>query len=233
MIGDIMAISRLRMATDGQGGSTLVAFFDCPLKCKYCINNACHKDKYELFGTPRAVYKPEELLEVLKKDEIYYLMTGGGVVFGGGEPLLQSEFIHEVCKLMSSKWKKRIETSLNVPWNSIEPLLDDIDEWIIDIKDIDAAVYKEYTGMDNQKVIDNLIRLGEVIPLERLHIRIPRIPNYNTDKNIDESIRWIKDVLKVEPEIFDYYALPHTDKRFWWQDYDDEDGEDEKIFDLD
>lgn len=42
MIGDIMSVSRLRMATDGQGVSTLVAFFDCPLKCKYCINNSCH-----------------------------------------------------------------------------------------------------------------------------------------------------------------------------------------------
>lgn len=229
MIGDIMAISRLRMATDGQGVSTLVAFFGCPLQCKYCINNSCHEDKDELFGTPRAAYKPEELLEVLKKDEIYYLMTGGGVVFGGGEPLLQSGFIHEVCKLMDPRWIKRIETSLNVPWNIIEPLLDDIDEWIIDIKDMDNDIYKKYTGMDNKNVIDNLIRLVEVIPLERLHIRIPRIPDYNTEKSVEESIRWIKDVLKVEPEVFEYYALPHT-KRFWWQEYDDED---EKVLDLD
>ena len=90
MIGDIMSVSRLRMATDGQGVSTLVAFFDCPLECKYCINNSCHDTNNVFSSAPRAVYKPKELLEVLKKDEIYYLMTGGGVVFGGGEPLLQS-----------------------------------------------------------------------------------------------------------------------------------------------
>ena len=94
MIGDIMSVSRLRMATDGQGVSTLVAFFDCPLECKYCINNSCHDTNNGFSGVPRAAYKPKELLEVLKKDEIYYLMTGGGVVFGGGEPLLQSAFIH-------------------------------------------------------------------------------------------------------------------------------------------
>lgn len=60
-------------------------------------------------------------------------MAGGGVTFGGGEPLIQSDFIHEVCKLMPPAWNKRIETSLNVPWRYVEPLLQDLDEWIIDI----------------------------------------------------------------------------------------------------
>lgn len=58
MIGDIMSVSRLRMATDGQVVSTLIAFFDCSLHCKYCINNSCHEDKDFLSQTPRAAYKP-------------------------------------------------------------------------------------------------------------------------------------------------------------------------------
>ena len=43
MIGDIMTISRLRMGTDGKRVSTLVTFFDCPLNCKYYMNDYCHK----------------------------------------------------------------------------------------------------------------------------------------------------------------------------------------------
>lgn len=222
MIGDIMSVSRLRMATDGQGVSTLVAFFDCPLKCKYCINNACHDTENVFPGAPRAAYKPEELLEVLKKDEIYYLMTGGGVVFGGGEPLLQSSFIHEVCQLMDPRWAKRIETSLNVPWRYVQPLVEDIDEWIIDIKDMDRFVYEEYTGVNNEKVVQNLFRLKDIIPAERFHIRIPRIPEYNTKENVEKSIEWIKNVLGVEPEVFNYYALPHTVKEPDWFRGDDE-----------
>lgn len=162
--------------------------------------------------TPRAAYKPEELLDVLKKDEIYYLMTGGGVVFGGREPLLQSAFIHEVCKLMDSGWAKRIETSLNVPWRYVEPLLEDMDEWIIDIKDKNRFIYEKYTGVNNQKVMQNLFRLKNAIPVERLHIRIPNIPGFNTKENVEKSVEWIKDVLGVEPEVFNYYALPHTIK---------------------
>lgn len=212
MIGDIMSISRLRMATDGRGVSTLVAFFNCPLHCKYCINNSCHESKNFLLQTPRATYNAEELLEVLKKDEIYYLMTGGGVVFGGGEPLLQSAFIHEVCQLMDSGWAKRIETSLNVPWRFVEPLLEDIDEWIIDIKDMDRCIYEEYTGVNNEKVMQNLYRIKDAVPSDRLHIRIPNIPEFNTKEDVAKSVEWIKDVLDVEPEVFDYYALMHTVK---------------------
>lgn len=162
MIGDIMAISRLRMATDGQGVTTLVLFFGCPLHCQYCANNFCHELEEEYMYVPRAAYSPEELVEVLNRDEIYYLMTDGGVTFGGGEPLLQSEFIHEVCKLTNPKWKKRIETCLNVPWRYVEPLLSDINEWIVDIKDMDVSIYRKYTGASNRNVKENL--LDFVIP---------------------------------------------------------------------
>lgn len=221
MTGDIMSVSRLRMATDGRGVSTLVAFFDCPLRCKCCINNGCHKGSRVFSGIPRAVYKPEELMEVLKKDEIYYLMTGGGVVFGGREPLVQSAFIHEVCMLTDAAWAKRIETTLNVPWKNTELLFDDMDEWIIDIKYMNSIIYKKYTGINNEKVIQNILRLRDFVPIERLHIRVLNIPGYNTKEDVKKSVDWIKDVLGAEPEIFDYYVLPHTLKKSDWL-HDDE-----------
>lgn len=55
---------------------------------------------------------------------VCHLMTGGGIVFGGGEPLLQSAFIHEICSQADPRWKKRIETSMNVLWNCVEPLFE-------------------------------------------------------------------------------------------------------------
>lgn len=216
MIGDIMTISRLRMGTDGNGLTTLVTFFDCPLHCKYCANDFCHDKNSMVYSVPRGSYRPEELVEKLKKDEIYYLMSGGGITFGGGEPLLQSSFIHEACKLMNPKWKKRIETSLNVPWQCVEPILEDIDEWIIDIKDMDRDIYKEYTGADNEKVINNLCRLNDLVDSSKLHIRIPRIPSFNNEEHIQKSVEWIRNVMHVEPEVFHYFILPHTTKTSKW-----------------
>lgn len=216
MIGDIMRISRLRMGTDGRGVTTLVAFFDCPLHCKYCINDFCHeKDSYGE-SVPRGEYTPAELMRILRKDDIYYKMSGGGVTFGGGEPLLQSAFIHQVCKLADPEWKMRIETSLNVPWRYVEPVINDIDEWIIDIKDSDWGIYKKYTGVSIHNLIHNLIRLEDILDASKVHIRIPHIPGFNNEDNIKESIEWVKDFFDVEPEVFDYQKTQEI-KSKWYE----------------
>ena len=204
MFGDILSISRLRMGTDGNGISTLVVFFDCPLHCKYCINDFCHKPQKPFVGVQHAAFTPQELIEILRKDDIYYLMSGGGIVFGGGEPLLQSKYIHKVCTLADQRWAKRIETSLNVPWDNIKPVLYDMDEWIIDIKDINNDIYKSYTGTDNKKMVENLLKLRNKVPKDKIHIRIPGIPGYNTNYDIENSIQWIRDNIGVEPEVFLY-----------------------------
>ena len=77
MYSDIMRISRLRMASDGIGVSTLVAFWGCPLHCKYCINDQCHDRGYEYPEVERAAYTPQELVVILRKEDLYYKMTGG------------------------------------------------------------------------------------------------------------------------------------------------------------
>jgi len=200
MVGDIMGISRLRMGIDGKGVTTLVGFFGCPLHCKYCLNEHCH----EGYNTPRAVYTPQELIEVLKKDDIYYRMTGGGITFGGGEPLLQSAFIHEVCRLADKTWKKNIETSLNVPWECVEPIINDIDEWIIDIKDMDSELYKKYTGVSIENLKSNLIQLKHFAKPSKFHIKVPKIPGFNDKENVKKSVQWINEKLQIEPEVFDY-----------------------------
>ncbi len=131
-------------------------------------------------------------------------MAGGGVTFGGGEPLIQSDFIHEVCKLMSPAWNKRIETSLNVPWRYVEPLLQDLDEWIIDIKDADGRIYEKYTGTTNTNMRNNIFKLADMVKPRKLRVRVPRIPGYNDEDKINESVIWVKDVMKLKAEIIDY-----------------------------
>ena len=226
MIGDIMTISRLRMGTDGEGISSLVTFFDCPLHCKYCANDFCHEDA-DIWSesVPRASYTPELLVEKLKIDEPYYLMTRGGVVFGGGEPLLQSAFIHEVCKLANPNWKRRIETSLAVPWRYIEPVLNDFDEWIIDIKTMDPWIYKKYTGSSYSNMFENLYRLKDLVDHSRIHIRIPSIPGFTKKEDIEESTETIRDWFPdVKPELFEYMVLPRT-KIDWCSSFLDDDDE--------
>ena len=182
-MNEIMDISRLRMGTDGKGITTLVAFHKCPLRCTYCLNPQCLDG-----STVRAEYSPMELLNAVKIDDIYFQMTGGGITFGGGEPLLYSRFISQFCSVADPGWKIRIETCLNVSWHMIQPLIDDVDLWIVDIKDMNPEIYLRYTEKNNHQVIDNLEKLSAAVQQDKILIRVPLIPGYNTDDDIDKSL---------------------------------------------
>lgn len=192
-MNEIMGISRLRMGTGGRGITTLVTFYGCPLSCAYCLNPQCN-DK----DTVRAEYSPEELMKIVEIDDIYFQMTGGGITFGGGEPLLYNKFIHQFCKIANPAWKIRVETSLNVPWEKVKLLLSDVDLWFIDIKDLNENIYRKYTGTGNRQVIENLMKLNAMILQERICIRVPLIPGYNTEKDIENSLSILRKFSNID-----------------------------------
>ena len=92
---------------------------------------------------------PMQLYEKVKIDDLYFLVTGGGITFGGGEPLLYSDFIAKFRNICGSAWKIYIETSLNVEREHVSTLVGIVDDWIIDIKDWNEDIYSHYTGMGN------------------------------------------------------------------------------------
>ncbi|MDO5131545.1 MAG: radical SAM protein [Eubacteriales bacterium] len=206
MTGDIMNISRLRMGTDGRGVSTLVTLFGCPLRCAYCINDYCHEsiDNHTNYETVRGAYSPGDLYARVLIDDIYFKMTGGGIVFGGGEPLLQSGFIHQFCRLADPLWTIRIETSLYSDRENMELILDDIDEWIVDIKDADPAVYRRYTGHDNSRVLRNLKVLLRRVPSEKIRVRVPHIPGFNTEADVRKTVSFLKETGITDIDEFEY-----------------------------
>lgn len=182
----IFGISRHRLTTDGEGVTTLVAFSGCPLRCKYCLN----KTSWEL--SKGRDYTPEMLFEEVKIDQLYFLATHGGITFGGGEPLLQVEFIKEFRALCGPQWQILAETSLNVPLKNVEALDPVLDGYIIDIKDMNPEIYKAYTGKDNALVLSNLewiLRHGDP---NRIMVRVPHIPDFNSDEDVSRSMEQLK-----------------------------------------
>ncbi len=168
---------------DGDGVNTLVAFMGCPLRCRYCLNPQTLSP-----DSPHREMTPAELYEETKKDELYFLATGGGVTFGGGEPLLRPDFIRAFRSLCGPGWKINAETSLNVPEDNIRELIPVIDHWFIDIKDMNPVIYRNYTGRDNTGVRGNLRLLADAGLADRCTLRIPLIPGYNSDPDRERSI---------------------------------------------
>ena len=135
---------------------------------------------------------------------IYFLYTGGGICFGGGEPLLRTDFIHEFRKLCGDAWKITAETSLTVPRSSVEIAAEVIDDFIVDIKDTNPAIYKAYTGRSNRLSMQNLRWLISAKGAEHIMVRVPLIPNFNTDADCDRSVGLLRDMGITQIDRFEY-----------------------------
>lgn len=191
----IFGISLHRMGIDGNGITTLVAFMGCPLKCRYCLNDQCHTSLYESDGKSLRrgiqMLSPKELYNLVEIDNIYFQATGGGICFGGGEPTMNADFIIEFAKLCPKNWKLTIETSLRCSVQTVKTLSTCIDEWIVDVKDMNDSIYENYTNVASN-IAKQLQNLKKLVPLHRIIIKVPLIPNFNTKADVDSSIGILK-----------------------------------------
>ncbi|MBE6648813.1 MAG: radical SAM protein [Ruminococcaceae bacterium] len=195
----VISYSRLRMETDGKGVTTLVCFHGCPLRCKYCLNPFSFKDE-----TKREYVSPKSLYDSLKIDQLYFLATGGGVTFGGGEPLLYPRFIKEFCECCGKDWHICAETSLNVPEENVRIASECVDKFYVDCKDTNPVIYKNYTCRDNKKMLDNLALLLSLVGADRIMVRVPLIPDYNTEEDRKNSVELLLSMGITNLDLFKY-----------------------------
>ena len=168
----LLSISRHRLTTDGDGVTSLVALAGCPLRCPLCINK-------ELLALGK-VYNisPQKLLENVMKDYCYFVATGGGVTFGGGEPLLQADAILDFFKIRPEGLNVNIETSMNVDISddALRKICEETTMFLIDTKSTDPELYKKYTGLTNERVFKNLEKIKEFGFEDKCVLRVPVIP---------------------------------------------------------
>ena len=195
----IYACQRHRINLDGDGVVSLVAFYGCPLRCQYCFNRGTWQTP------PDSRWRtPEELYEALKKDALYFLVTNGGVTFGGGEPMLRADFIRRFRALCGPHWKIRVETSLCCDVESLAMLLPYVDEWIVDIKSTDSSVYKRYTACDSSRRDACLQYLVKQQVQERCVLRLPVIPDFTTAEDQQRDMAVLREMGFTRFDRFDY-----------------------------
>ena len=170
----VTGIQRLRFGIDGQGIRTLIGTAGCPLNCRYCLNPHC-KSPAEADFSP---FSPEALFQAVKMDNLYFQATGGGLTFGGGEPLLHIKALSRFASLCPDSWTLWAETSLQVPEASAARAADIFDHFIVDVKSMDPDIYFRYTGGSIDPVLKNLKLLLELAGPDRITVRVPVIPGY-------------------------------------------------------
>lgn len=230
-------ISQIRslVTTAGPGIRTAVMAVGCPMKCLWCENpeligdaskflyhpgrcvgcgscvtevggdTVCYYDAYAEIGE---IVTEKELASRLLLDKQYYDSSGGGVTYSGGDPAMQAEFFYEVTQILKdSDVHVALETAGYFPWERLAPLVKAVDMVIYDIKTLGRHLHKRYTGVDNQLILENALRIADMG--KDMIIRMILVPGVNDkEEEIIGRLKFIKNLgSNVKADIVKYRKL--------------------------
>ena len=148
------------------------------IRCGKCAE-LCYAQALAMSGKEMTV---AQILDEVRQDKAYYEASGGGVTLSGGEVLCHTEFAAQLAQACRAEGiRVAIETNLSMPMEQIRPLLDHVDVVMADLKLFDEDLHKQYTGISNRAVLEN-IRAIRDIPMI---LRTPLIPGVTaTEENL-------------------------------------------------
>ena len=185
---------------DGPGIRTTIFLKGCPLRCLWC----CNPENQELYPEKNLLFPEKgnidtfgewltvnEVMEIIKKDIVFYRASGGGVTIAGGEPTYQPTFTLELirqCKELG------IHTALDTCGYTASKqgikVLEEGDLLLFDLKNMDSDEHERNTGLRNDVILENLRRMAQL--KKPIIVRMPLIPDYT---DTPENIRAIADFL--------------------------------------
>lgn len=168
---------------DGDGLRTVVFFKGCPLRCQWCSTPESQSFAQEkaadcVYGTRMSV---AEVIREIRKDSLFYFLSTGGVTISGGEIMSQPEFALAILRNCKKEcFNTAVETSLFGPWENMEAMVPYINTIYADLKIVHSGLHKQYCGVDNGLILENIKRAGDAAGKGlRLVLRTPIIPGIN------------------------------------------------------
>jgi pyruvate formate lyase activating enzyme len=172
-------------------------------RCGHCAE-VCQAEARQLAGRPVGLH---EIVAEIEKDLIFFEESGGGVTLSGGEPLAQPRF---AAALLAACRDRGIHTVLETcgyakpdTFRSVALLADLV---LFDVKFITAAAHRQYTGLSNTGILQNLAELFE--RGRKVTVRIPLVPGINdTDEEIDRFARYLGRFPGCRVELLPYHRI--------------------------
>lgn len=208
---------------DGPGLRSVVFFKGCPLHCRWCHNPECISFEPQMLLYPekcigcgqcaKGCYSGarvpcgremtvQAVMAQLLQDAAYYKNSGGGVTFSGGEPQAQPDFLNE---LLQACHRNGIHTAVETAMPCFYPeILKQANLLLVDIKIWDNALHQKYTGVSNQKILQN-IQAADALNIPMV-IHTPIIPGVNNSK---ENVLAIKAFVLSLKNATEYKLLPY------------------------
>ncbi|MDB8805537.1 pyruvate formate-lyase-activating protein [Romboutsia sp. 1001216sp1] len=187
---------------DGPGIRFIVFMQGCPLRCKYCHN----RDTWDAKGGKK--YTTDELITEVLKYSSYMKFSGGGLTVSGGEATLQPEFVAELfAKAKKNGIHTCLDTSGFVDIDKIDPILDNTDLVLLDLKHMIDDKAKDLTGVTIQKTLKLAKHLDERnIPVWIRHVLVPGITDDR--ENLEALGKFVSTLNNVDRlELLPYHTI--------------------------
>ncbi len=168
-----------------------------PAKCDLCQTCAehCPSEAVEFVGRRVTV---TEVVRQIEKDTAFYDQSGGGITLSGGEPLMQPEFVLELLEACGElDLHRTIDTTGYVDAGLVLKVARQAELFLYDLKLMDEDKHRDFTGVSNRQILNNLKLLSR--SKSRIQVRIPIIPGINSDaENIKRTADFVAGLSGVE-----------------------------------
>lgn len=194
-------------SVDGPGVRFIVFMQGCNMRCKYCHN----PDTWDKNGGREVT--ADEVIKTALRYRTYWGKKGG-ITISGGEPLLQLNFLIELCKKCREQGISTVIDTAGKPFTREEPFFSKFNELLkytdlimLDLKHIDSKDHKALTGFGNENILDLAQYLSEKnVPVWIRHVLVPGINDDDFSLNkLHKFIKTLKNVQRVE--ILPYHNL--------------------------
>ena len=81
-----------------------------------------------------------------------------------------------------------------------------VDEWIVDIKDLNKLIYEKYTGVSSE-IMQRLYYIKEIVSVDKIIVKVPNIPHFNTNEDVKQNIEILRRIGFIHIKEITYVAL--------------------------
>lgn len=187
------------IALDGKFGRDVEKCTDCGKCAEVCPNKA-----REMSGKIMTV---DEVMEVVRKDALFYENSGGGVTFGGGEPTAGGQFFLDMVQAVHDEgFHVTVDTCGVCPADRFDRTIELANLFLFDCKHMDPEQHKKLTGMDNTLVLRNM--RAALSSDTQVRIRMPLMPDMNdSDENLAAMAEFFGEFGREEIEVMPCHAF--------------------------
>jgi pyruvate formate lyase activating enzyme len=173
-------------------------------KCALCgaCAQACYAQAREMVGREVTV---AQVMAEIEQDVAFYDESGGGATFSGGEPLAQRDFLLALLRACKAKEIHTVvDTCGFATWETLDRVREHVDLFFYDLKLMDDARHKKFTGVSNELILRNLRTLSGLA--HDIVLRVPIVPGVNDDA---ENLQQIGALAATLPHLKQVDVLPY------------------------